>query len=95
MAAPAKEDDWLFGRQTKYCDWTVDYSNSTVPMDVGAQCTMTFLYVMAMIAVLLMPRRREGTELPVNHDPAATNLKVGLTSPPQARPTSPKGAPDS
>ena len=59
MVSVAPRTDWLFGHQTDYCDWRVDYSNSTLPMDLPARLTMTGLYVCAFVAVLLMPQRRE------------------------------------
>jgi hypothetical protein len=84
IADRAPADNWLYGRQTPYCSFDLNYTNSTMINTPAGRVAMSGIYLMAFVAVWMMPRRRE--ETPGSMDRGELGplkaLKVGDDAPP-------------
>ena len=58
--AVAINSDWVFGRQTSYCDENLIYANG--PGDLGARVFMAFMWALSVLAVVLMPAQRDASD---------------------------------
>ena len=64
----ADSQSWLYGKETQYCDYRLDYSNTTTVDEPPARIFMSAFYAVCFGLVLLMPTRREETEPSLPHD---------------------------
>jgi len=64
MSLPRAPIDWFYSKQTELCAPGLDYSGNPEPGDPGSRAFMSLLYGLSIVAVVLMPKRREDIELP-------------------------------
>ena len=86
IAETAPADNWLYGRQTPYCSFELNYTNATFVNEPAGRVAMTGLYLFAFAAVWMMPRRREevtgGEEADKGELGPLKSLKVAADAPP-------------
>ena len=58
-------DNWLFGRQTPYCNASLvpSYDDFLGVQDPGGKTIMSVLYLVSTLLVVVQPRRREEVEV--------------------------------